>query len=339
MPPKYLRRLVTFPGLALFTFVLLIGFPLWIVVATLVDLVVGIRRGRCIRTVAFLLWMCTIEIRAVARSVAIWVRFRGRVGSDEAQHLLQRNALAFYGHEIIRATKRIFGLKIEVTGGECLADGAGVVCFPHHTSILDSVLPIDVLSHGFGYDVRYVVKKSLAWGPAIDLAGHWLPVHYVDRTGKNTESELQAIGDLAKDIAPMSAPIIYPEGTFYTKKRHLRAVERLRSQAPELVERAKQLRYVLPPRTGGPMAMLDTSPDADVLFIAHCGFEPFVNMPRIFANLPFRNPVRVHFWRVPRSDVPSDAKARYRWLFSEFERMDAWVAEQLEGKSQARGAA
>lgn len=339
MPPKYLRRLITFPGFALFTVVLIVGFPIWIFLAAAADLALGIRRGRCVRTVAFILWMCAIEARSVGRSVAIWLRFWGKVRSPEAQHSLQRNALALYGHEIIRATKRIFGLELIVSGGECLEDGAGVVCFPHHTSILDSVLPIDVLSHGFGYDLRYVIKKSLAWSPAIDLAGHWLPVHYVDRTGKRTDNELQSIGNLAKNLSPRSAPVIYPEGTFYTKRRLQRAVERLESQAPELVDRAKRLRYVLPPRTGGPMALLDNAPEADVLFMAHCGFERFVNMPRIFANLPFRSPVRVHFWRVPRADVPKDPKARYRWLFGEFERMDAWVAEQLDGKSPALQAA
>jgi Acyltransferase C-terminus len=162
-----------------------------------------------------------------------------------------------------------------------------------------------------------------------DTAGHWLPVHFVDRTGRNSSDETSAISDLAGNIVPGSAAAMYPEGTFYTPKRLERAIDRLDTQAPELVERARALRHVLPPRTGGALAMLERDPHADVVLIVHSGFEPFVNLSKIFANLPLRRTVHVHMWRVPRAEIPADPKAAYLWLFERFEEMDSWVAEKL----------
>lgn len=329
MPPKYLRRLISFPGLVLLTVILIVSLPILLPVAFVVDCFIGIRRLRCVRTVVFLLWFLTIEFRTFFYGVRVWVRHFGRIGHERPQKLLQ-SGLAFYGHNIWRITERVFGLRLIVTGKDAVEGKPAVICFPHHTSILDSVLPIELLGHQLGYDLRYVIKKTLAWIPAIDLVGKWLPVHYVDRTGKKSGEEMEAIAALATDVTPGSAPVIYPEGTFYTPKRLARAVERMKTQDPTLVERTERLRHVLPPRTGGALAMLEAAPDADVLFIVHVGFEPYVNMARIFANLPFRRPVEAHLWRVPRSEVPVAAEEQYRWLFAQFEFMDQWVADRLD---------
>jgi 1-acyl-sn-glycerol-3-phosphate acyltransferase len=218
---------------------------------------------------------------------------------------------------------------MEVTGTEVFDDGAGLICFGHHTSILDSVIPVEILAHRMQYDIRFVIKKSLSWAPVFDTAGHWIPVHFVDRTGRNSSEETAAIAALAADIVPRSAAAMYPEGTFYSPHRLEHAVERLKTQAPQLVERAKRLRHVLPPKTGGALAMLDENPKADVVLIVHSGFEPFVNMAKIFANLPFRRTVHVHMWRVARSEIPVDPKDAYVWLFDRFEEMDSWVEGKL----------
>ena len=151
----------------------------------------------------------------------------------------------------------------------------------------------------------------------------------MDRSGKNSEQETRAVGQLAAVLPARTTQVIYPEGTFYTPARHSRALERLAIQDPTLLQRAEQLSYVLPPRAGGALSMLEHNPTADVLFFVHAGFEPFVNIGRILRNVPFTETVRVHMWRVKRSEVPIEATAQYRWLFSEFERMEQWVANQL----------
>ena len=75
--------------------------------------------------------------------------------------------------------------------------------------------------------------------------------------------------------------------------------------------------------------MLEHNSTADVLFFVHAGFEPFVNIGRILRNVPFTEPVRVHMWRVSRTDIPTEPHEQYRWLFGEFERMERWVEAQL----------
>ena len=307
---------------------LVAGFPVWMAVALVIDLIIGIKRLRSVRVVVFLVFMTWFEILSLLKTAGIWFRYLGRIRSDAAQEHMQR-LVGFYVHGIYAGTCRIFGLRMKVTGTEVFDDGTGVICFGHHTSVLDSVIPVEILTHRLRFHIRFVVKKSLSWAPVFDTAGHWLPVHFVDRTGRNSSDETAAIADLASHIVPGAAAAMYPEGTFYTPKRLERAVARLETQAPELVERAKALRHVLPPRAGGALAMLDRDRRADVVFIVHSGFEPFVNLAKIFANLPFRRTVYVHMWRVPRSEVPTEAKAAYVWLFDRFEEMDSWVAEKL----------
>ena len=328
MPPTYVRRLITYPSFLLIACLLVVGLPLWLVIAVVIDVVVGFKRLRSVRVLLFLVFMTWFEVITLAKTLTIWFTKFGRVRGDDAQEKLQRLA-GFYVHGIYVATCRIFGLRMEVTGMEVFDGRPGLICFGHHTSILDSVIPVQILAHRMNYDIRFVVKKSLSWAPVFDTAGHWLPVHFVDRTGRNSTEETAAISDLAGNIVPGSAAAMYPEGTFYTPKRLERAIGRLETQAPELVERARALRHVLPPRAGGALAMLERDPAADVVLIVHSGFEPFVNLAKIFANLPFRRTVNVHMWRVPRAEIPVDPKAAYVWLFNRFEEMDSWVAEKL----------
>jgi 1-acyl-sn-glycerol-3-phosphate acyltransferase len=328
VPPKYIRRILSVPFVVAVGVSLIVGFPLWMVIAMIGDVFLGWGRHRMVRCLLFLITMIGIEVAAVSKGTAIWLRHFGRIRRESAQQSLQR-VIAFYGHAIVGITSRFLGLRLEVTGLDCLEDSAPLLCFGHHTSVLDSVIPVELLSHRAKYNVRYVIKKTLAYAPAFDICGHWLPVHFVDRTGKRSGDELTAIAELATAVPKQTAPVIYPEGTFFTPKRLARAIERLQSQDPTLVERAKRLRYVLPPRAGGAIAMLDASPETDVLFVVHAGFEPFVNLARIFQRIPFRHPVQVHLWRVKRSEIPEESQARYRWLFEQFEYMDEWVAQRL----------
>jgi 1-acyl-sn-glycerol-3-phosphate acyltransferase len=331
VPPKYLRRLLSIPIIAVFGVVALVGLPLWLFVAVLADVVLSIRRMRCTRILLFVVFVPWLEMLAVSLGLSVWIRHAGQMRNPSAQNKLQK-LLAFYGHSLTSATKRLLGLRLTVTGTESVDDGAPLLCFGHHTSLLDSFLPVEILGHGRKYRMHYVIKKTLAYAPAFDTVGHWIPVHFVDRSGKNSEQETRAVGQLAANLPNRTTQVIYPEGTFYTAARHTRALERLSTQDAELLPRAQQLRYVLPPRAGGAISMLEHNPTADVLFFVHAGFEPFVNIGSILRNVPFTETVRVHMWRVARSEVPVEPRAQYRWLFSEFERMERWVANQLDNK-------
>lgn len=325
---------MSIPVIALVGVVLLLGLPIWLGCTVLADAILGIRRLRCTRILFFLLFVPWLEMVAVLLALGLWIRHLGQMRNPSAQNSLQK-LLSFYGHSLTSATRRLLGLRVVTTGLDSVEDGAPLLCFGHHTSLLDSFLPVEVLGHGRKYRMHYVIKKSLAYAPAFDIVGHWIPVHFVDRSGKNSERETRAVGQLAANLPMRTTQVIYPEGTFYTPARHARALRRLASEDPGLVARAKELRYVLPPRAGGALSMLEYNPTADVLFFVHAGFEPFENIGRILRNVPFAETVRVHMWRVPRAEVPVEPRAQYRWLFSEFERMEHWVARQLDSTSPA----
>lgn len=331
MPPKYLRRSISLPTVLGILAVLVLGFPVWLVLAWVVETFLAPRRRPLSRALVFLVRYGWLELRVLLRGAWIWTvhaRLGRRIDTPPIQERLQE-LINIYGHGIYAASST-FGLDIQATGLDVLDDGAPVLCFGHHASILDSVLPVEVLGHRAGYGLRYVIKSTLAWGPAFDIVGHWAPVHHVDRSGRDTERERERVAELAKDLHGRQAAVIFPEGTFYTAKRLARAVERIREQAPDLVERAEALRHVLPPKPAGALALLEAAPHADVVFVAHVGFEKFVNMARIAANVPFREPIRLHLWRVPRHEIPTDPDGQFRWLFGQHERMDAWVTAQLE---------
>ena len=74
-----------------------------------------------------------------------------------------------------------------------------------HTSLADTVLAATFLSHPNGIGLRYILKKELLWDPCLDIVGRRLPNHFVDRSGRNTERELNAV----KSISATSAREIH----------------------------------------------------------------------------------------------------------------------------------
>jgi 1-acyl-sn-glycerol-3-phosphate acyltransferase len=323
---RYLQRVVTIPIVAV-TFALSLALPLLLVLTLACDIATN-RRLRFSRLALFVVWLGWIEVLAVCRALQEWFRAAGRMRRPSTQQRLQR-LVGQHGHRIVIATSRTLGLRLVVTGLDCVDDRAAVLCLSHHTSLFDSVLPAELLGYQRGYDVHYVMKRSLEWSPAFNIVGRWIPVHFVDRSGRDTAAELVGIAGLARGLKPGQAPVIYPEGTFFSERRLARAVEQLAEHSPDLASRASSFRYVLPPKSGGASALLDAAPEIDVLLAVHVGFERFTSLGRIVTSVPFREPIHVHFWRVPRSEVPTEPDARFRWLFEQFETMDRWVHERM----------
>lgn len=80
---------------------------------------------------------------------------------------------------------------------------------------------------------------------------------------------------------------------------------------------------VLPPRTGGVLALLDSG--ADVVFGAHTGLEDLRGVADIWANAAVGRTVRVAFRRVAASSIPTDAEDRIRWLHEQWASVDDTV--------------
>jgi hypothetical protein len=126
--------------------------------------------------------------------------------------------------------------------------------------------------------------------------------------------------------------VIFPEGTRFTPAKRERILASLRERGKvALAERAERLARVLPPRSGGPLALLERSPGVDVVFCAHRGFEGAATLGELWHGALVGRRVRVRFWRVAAGEIPAGREARAAWLFGWWERMDAWLGAAEAG--------
>ena len=119
--------------------------------------------------------------------------------------------------------------------------------------------------------------------------------------------------------------LIYPEGTRFSPKKHAERLTGIRERDTARYDRVRKYRRLLPMRLGGPLAMLDERPDADVLFFAHTGFEAVSSFERMINGALVGMTVKVQIRRVPASQIPRDPDARAAWLDDEWAKMDKWI--------------
>jgi hypothetical protein len=82
---------------------------------------------------------------------------------------------------------------------------------------------------------------------------------------------------------------------------------------------------LLPPRLGGPLALLDANPGRDLLFCAHTGFEGSSHFRNLINGAWTGARIRIRFWRVPHAEIPDGLAARRAFLFAEWDRMQEAV--------------
>lgn len=334
------RRLVTLPTVLLLT-VLLVGLlPLWLVLALGFDLVRWLRRKlpfAVTRLTLFAAVYLISEVLGVLALGAAWVI--AGFGSGRRARLLgatyaiQRTWVGL----LLGAVKRLYGVRIEVTGEEALgpAPGGPVLVLMQHTSLIDTLLPTTYLTARRGLKLRWVLKKELLVDPCLDIAGLRLPNAFVSRDGSETDKALAEVRALAADLPPDEGVLIYPEGTRFTPSKKKRALERLAASSPGLVPRAEALKRVLPPRLGGALALLETAREADVVLVGHVGFEGLATLGSVLTGTLVGRVVRLRFWRIPRAAVPTEREALVAWLWSRWEELDAWVDDQARAWESA----
>jgi hypothetical protein len=105
-------------------------------------------------------------------------------------------------------------------------------------------------------------------------------------------------------------------------------LERISKSGDErLLELATGLERLLPPRLGGPFALLDGAPASDVIFIGHEGFEGNLRPRDIVRGSIVGKTIRVTGWKVDAGDIPADRGERVEWLYDNWTEMDAWLRE------------
>jgi 1-acyl-sn-glycerol-3-phosphate acyltransferase len=326
LPLAHHRRAVSIATLVTAFVVIVPLAPLVFLLAAVLDLLVPRSSWRHVRLVAMALLALTVDLVGLIGLGALWVMSGGRrVTRLSRLHFALQH---WWVGALLTAAHKTLGLRILVEDAEPARAG-NIIVLGRHTSIGDAAIPAVLLGHRHRLDVRYVLKHDLQWDPCIDIIGHRVGHHFVDRSDDSGQSG-DDIRRLAARIDTRGAGVIFPEGTFFSPPRKTRAIERLAAGArPELAVRAARLEHLLPPRPAGTLALLDGAPTADVVVMGHTGFEQFTSLRAIYRAVPFRAPVRVWLWRVPRSEVPADQAARVGWLYDQWDQLDASITAHL----------
>jgi hypothetical protein len=93
-----------------------------------------------------------------------------------------------------------------------------------------------------------------------------------------------------------------------------------------------RLQHVLSPKSGGTITLLRSAEKADVVFCAHSGLEKVMKISNLLNGGIVGISLRVHFWRVSRTDIPKETEAQEKWLLEQWEKMDRIVGELKSSK-------
>lgn len=319
MDRAWVRRPITIGGVVLALVVLVGTLPIWILLAPLFDLVRAKFRLPTLRLLGFALCWCVLEVCGVIASFAMFLV--GQARNRRAHYALQR----WWAKNLIRSLRLTCGLRIEVEGVDAFGDGP-LVCFGRHASLGDALVSAWIMGSLARRFPRYVMKRELLLDPCLDIVGQRIPNYFVDRGSAAVRQEIAGIRAMAEGMGGRDVAVIFPEGTRASSDKRTYLVDRLERRQPERHVLFQELRYLLPPRPAGAVALLEAVPDADVTFMGHVGFDGLDTFGGILRRLAYPEPTAVvSFHTVARSEVPT-GEAFGPWLDAEWLALDRRVA-------------
>lgn len=315
------RRVLTVPlWLAAFAFVVA-ALPVLLPLMIALDVATDRRLPRT-RLVLFAVVYLACEAIGIVAALLLWPTTFG----DRARMLhVHRWVQDRWAGALLGAGRHLFGLHLVVEGEDALQPGPFLL-LSRHSSIADTLLPAVLVGWRYGVALRWVIKRELLVDPCLDLFGQRLPNVFVRRGSGEATRELAAIRALASDLGPRDGVLIYPEGTRFTPRARERAHAAVTRSDAARAARIAGLRHVLPPRLGGVLALLDACPGADVVLLAHTGFDGVSHVADLWRGGLLGRMVHVRFRRIPAAAIPPDAAGRVRWLDQEWAWLDDWVA-------------
>ncbi|WP_049568799.1 1-acyl-sn-glycerol-3-phosphate acyltransferase [Nonomuraea sp. SBT364] len=335
LPPRILRRLIIAPLVVVVTVFMVVTLPLWLLVTAAASLRLPPPQRRGLRFVWFGVAWLTLETAVLTACLALWVAGAfGRARHQERHYALIRWFLA----KVYGAAVRIFRLTVEIREPPAGAEQAArpVLVLSRHAGPGDSFLLIYHLLARYGRRPRIVMKAALQLDPSLDVVINRLPNAFVPRK-RGQSGVIEEIRRLAATMDDHDALVIFPEGGNFTPRRRLLAIRRLEEKGLAVeAARARGLEHLLPPRPGGAIAAIEACPAADVVFVAHTGLDDLVTLGDVWRRLPFSAHISAQWWRVPAEQVPRGREERVRWLYDQWEVIDAWIAEHREAASAPR---
>ena len=328
------RRLISMPGLIIGAVILTVAIPVWLPLVLVIDACRLKWRFPLARLLSFAVCWAWLETAGVLCSAAYWLT--GQSKNLPKHYALQR----WWADRLLRALKTTCGFSVEVENIDALKPGP-VLMFARHASLADSLVSAYVVTTLAQMNPRYVLKRELLADPCLDVVGQRLPNHFLDRHATDSTPELQALEALVTNIDASTVGIIFPEGTRANQKKRDRALEKIAAIDPVRADRLHDMKHLLPPRPAGAAAMLRGSPNANVVFAWHVGFEGLDTFGGILRAISSRmQPIRFHLRRVERSLIPNnsliDTNELTKWLDDEWMRMDREVDEALEARHEMR---
>ena len=326
------RRLITVPAYLAATLALTLLVP---ILAPLCWAVSQRREWRgALRSIAFVLAYLWCESIGIAASFWLWLRERAPTrDAKHWQRFLDGNfALqCWWANALKVAAESLFELHFVLSGTEALA-GPPAIVLPRHASIADTIIPMVFYAIPKSIRLRYVLKRELLFDPCLDIVGNRLPNCFVARIGDDADADIERVAALARGRAENEGFLIYPEGTRFSRERQQRVLASLASRVPPSeLSRMRGWTELLPPRPGGACALIDNAPTLDLVFCAHTGFEGASHFATLINGSWIGAEIRVHFWRVPRAAVPTDAAGQRALLFAQWNRMQATVESLQRG--------
>lgn len=324
--PLPIRRLLL-PAGAVVLLVLTLVFGVVTVVGVL--LVPVSRRRRVLRIAAFAGSYCVVEMAVMVAAGILWLRrgVRGRAGDESERSWVDTNQrlLAWALGRVLGAARRFLGFQVvvvETSDATALAGMDPVLVLARHGGPGDSFALVHLLLTRYHRCVHIVLKDILQLDPAVDLLLNRLNCCFLGSDhGRDTTERL---AQMACDLGPGDALLLFPEGANWTPDRRQRAIRHLRRHHKTQAARAAALMTnVLPPRPDGVFTCLDANPGLGVVVVAHAGLDRMVRARQAWDQLPLRTCMTVRAW--PAAEVPADREGRLAWLTLEWAVVDEWV--------------
>jgi 1-acyl-sn-glycerol-3-phosphate acyltransferase len=282
------------------------------------------RRGAATRALLFLAGYLACEAFGLVASFALWI---ARLGVSQERFLDWNFRLQLrWAAALLGVARLVYGLRIETELAP--PSDAPLLVFVRHASLVDALLPTVFVSRRDGTQLRFVMKRELLLDPCLDVVGQRLPNVFIARGTGAAAREEATIRRLAADLRPGEGVVMFPEGTRFSPQRQAQALQRIEASGDaERLAWARGLRHVLPPRSRGPLAVLDVAPDAEVLLLAHHGLEGTSRLGAVLRGELIGRRVAVRTRRIRVADLPADRRA---WLDREWEAIDAWIEAHTE---------
>jgi 1-acyl-sn-glycerol-3-phosphate acyltransferase len=329
------RRLKTVPTRYIGLLLLTVLFPVLLAAALVTDVVrklIGRRPFMATRLLVMGWIYFAGESFCIALFGLTWLLTLGPRRAERMERSAWR-IQQFWTASLLRPLIALCNLNFTIEGAD-QAEPGPVLVFIRHVSIIDNLLPGVVVAGPHDLNLRYLIKRELRSDPGLDIGGDRLQNYFV-RRGTGQEIERENVRRLSEGLGPKDGMLIFPEGTRFTPERRARAIEKLAERDAALAASAERMQYVLPPKPGGVLAILEGAPDADVLLLAHAGFDGLRLISDIWHGDLIGRDIRVKLIRIPRSEIPADPGAQVTWLFETWESVDRWVGEQLAARDSS----